>query len=442
MLEFALQLNICGRAGCLEDMRATLGGFLAASNALRLVHEKPAEKGKWHTESQITSGRYVVVELMRDQAPSHANRKRKGDGGGQEAPVDRRKARAVLSLQDLQRWVVVSKAYLHLAELSPPVRPQEPRHRGAEPPPISEVRVAVQQLCVHHLYEEAVQLAQAYSEDLAPVLQSLAAWCVQCQRGSQSEATGTAKALSDTKELQLLLRLLGEVEGAPGQRACSSSSFKLHLGVMDTLLREEPYLGFPSPLLESLRRAIRQSTLAPSELLKYQERRIGLGSALNFFEEVGLNGKVMVDIILSLALRHPTHKWLLHDAAIVVIEAFQAAERSEAAKEGCVAWAIQLERFMALLLHGARQGVMEGGWCTQELLLRDYEDIRKWSAQCSGQTWIEFAGIEALKSFQQPERDYGALKWAGQKEGLDSDAYWVPNEWSWSDSENRRQLYW
>jgi len=371
---------------------------------------------------------------VREQAPQ-SKRKRKNGGGAAEESDDtgeQRKARVVVSLGDLQKWSAISTAYVCLAELPQPVLPQPSRHRGVDPPPVTEVIEVMKQMRRYKLYEAATKLGQAYKLPLEPVLEDLAAWCVQRQKSNNTaivdddrdlskrrayaDDSNPVFELSDTPALQLLSRLLTELDGKG--HGGETTNFSLHLAVMDRLLQEDQYIGFPAPLLTSLRCCVKRSGLCiekPSQSM------------------------VLVSVILGVALRHPTHPWLLHDAAGVVIQALRTMarmtpEERQSDSSRFVPFSL-LDRFMTLLLHMNESHTDQGGWCSSTALKTDYEQI------C---TSLQVLNLKDYRSFDSATHatQSGTLKWCSESDraqGLDSDASWEPQGWSWSRSQ---QLYW
>ena len=47
-----------------------------------------------------------------------------------------------------------------------------------------------------------------------------------------------------------------------------------------------------------------------------------------------------------------------------------------------------------------------------------------------------------IHDFAVDTANSGQLNYVGGKEGLDSQAYWKPQGWSWSSESYRKHLYW
>jgi len=450
MLEYALRLMLLGRQDSAEDLRRQMGGFLAAANALRLVKEEAPEEGKWNTQANSIGGRYVVIDV-REQAPA-SKRKRKMGGGSEEHEIiggEQRKARVVVSLQDLEKWCAVSTAYVALSELPQAVLPQASRHRAVEPPPTDEVVQVMKQLRRHKLYEEAARVGTAYELPLEPVLEDLATYCVQTQRSkasamsdeSISATKGSTYELSDSPPLQLLCRLLMECDGKK-KASGEITNFSLHFAVMDRLLTEDAYIGFPAPLLASLRACAKRSARKSGKTVCDKE--------VSFFEQNCQLNMATVSVLLGLVLRHPSHAWLQHDAAGIVIQALRGLQKGTANK-GYFPFSL-LDRFMSLLLHTSEMASGQTVFCSKSALRSDYENIRKFICH------DDYLAYEEARQTQPSHLAgrLGQLEWpssVGTKEGLDSEASWRPRDWSWEKETcvvhdgtrhipARQQLYW
>ena len=211
-----------------------------------------------------------------------------------------------------------------------------------------------------------------------------------------------------------------------------------------------------------------------------------LESGAKFYEDCAL-GQAVVSVILQVALRHPSHPWLLHDAAGVVVQALRGlkqigwgltdedvdglyeklaeaqglstsfgssgfvsdiAKRREAVEEEAKRLQgyfpfVLLDRFMSLLLHAGESAPdhNHGGLCSKGALKADYEAIRRHMCHTDYLSYDEAKECHG----QALQNKGGRLEWSssnGEAEGLDSEASFEPTNWSWADADKRRQLYW